>query len=88
VQVSNKPLKDILFGSFGLPGCWSQGTTKEALEQVKEAIKDYLHVMDLLSAEMEMHKCKYLPIFFQPNKGAPFCRAANYAILPGTTGGP
>jgi predicted RNase H-like HicB family nuclease len=35
-----------------LPGCWSQGATEEeALENIKEAIEDYVHVMDLLSAE-------------------------------------
>lgn len=31
----------------GLPGCWSQGRDeKEALENVAEAIRDYLAVVD------------------------------------------
>ena len=36
----------------GLPGCWSQGTTEaEALENIQEAIREYLAaVEDLLQA--------------------------------------
>jgi predicted RNase H-like HicB family nuclease len=31
----------------GLPGCWSQGATElEALENIREAIRDYLAVVD------------------------------------------
>ena len=31
----------------GLPGCWSQGATEaEALDNIKEAIRDYLAVVD------------------------------------------
>jgi predicted RNase H-like HicB family nuclease len=31
----------------GLPGCWSQGASeKEALENIKDAIRDYLDVVD------------------------------------------
>jgi predicted RNase H-like HicB family nuclease len=31
----------------GLPGCWSQGATEqEALENIKDAIRDYLSVVD------------------------------------------
>jgi len=31
----------------GLPGCWSQGANeKEALENIKDAIRDYLAVVD------------------------------------------
>ena len=33
----------------GLPGCWSQGATEaEALENVEDAIRDYLAVRDEL----------------------------------------
>jgi predicted RNase H-like HicB family nuclease len=31
----------------GLPGCWSQGATeREALESIKDAIREYLSVVD------------------------------------------
>ena len=31
----------------GLPGCWSQGgTEKEALENIKDAIREYLSVVN------------------------------------------
>ncbi len=31
----------------GLPGCWSQGTTEqEAVESIREAIREYLSVVD------------------------------------------
>jgi predicted RNase H-like HicB family nuclease len=31
----------------GLPGCWSQGSTEqEALENIREAIREYLSVVD------------------------------------------
>jgi predicted RNase H-like HicB family nuclease len=31
----------------GLPGCWSQGVTeKEAVENIREAIREYLSVVD------------------------------------------
>jgi predicted RNase H-like HicB family nuclease len=31
----------------GLPGCWSQGETEQqALENIREAIRDYLAVVD------------------------------------------
>jgi predicted RNase H-like HicB family nuclease len=31
----------------GLPGCWSQGDTEEeALENIQEAIQDYLDALD------------------------------------------
>ena len=31
----------------GLPGCWSKGTTeREALENIEDAIREYLSVVD------------------------------------------
>lgn len=31
----------------GLPGCWSQGATEaEALENIKDAIREYLAIVD------------------------------------------
>jgi predicted RNase H-like HicB family nuclease len=31
----------------GLPGCWSQGTTEpEALDNIRDAIRDYLAVVE------------------------------------------
>ena len=36
----------------GLPGCWSQGSTEEeALENISEAIQDYLYTVNLLKTE-------------------------------------
>ena len=36
----------------GLPGCWSQGATREeALENVKDAIETYVKSIDDLAAE-------------------------------------
>jgi predicted RNase H-like HicB family nuclease len=38
----------------GLPGCWSQGKTKaEALDNIKEAIQDYLITVDMLTQDKE-----------------------------------
>jgi predicted RNase H-like HicB family nuclease len=35
----------------GLPGCWSQGVTEEeALENIKDAISEYLEVINDLTA--------------------------------------
>ncbi len=40
----------------GLPGCWSQGETeKDALENIKDAIQDYLATVDELSKDKESH---------------------------------
>jgi len=36
----------------GLPGCWSQGKTeKEALENIKDAIKAYLETVEELNKD-------------------------------------
>ncbi len=38
----------------GLPGCWSQGETeKEAMENIKDAIKVYLETAEELSKKEE-----------------------------------
>ena len=38
----------------GLPGCWSQGKTKnEALENIKDAIKEYLETVEELNKDKE-----------------------------------
>ncbi|HVS83074.1 MAG TPA: type II toxin-antitoxin system HicB family antitoxin [Pyrinomonadaceae bacterium] len=34
----------------GLPGCWSQGETEdEAMENIQDAIREYLFVLDQIS---------------------------------------
>lgn len=38
-----------------LPGCWSQGETEDnALENIKEAIEDYLAVKEELTQKVEL----------------------------------
>jgi predicted RNase H-like HicB family nuclease len=38
----------------GLPGCWSQGIDEtEALDNIKDAIKDYLETADELTKDKE-----------------------------------
>lgn len=41
----------------GLPGCWSQGQTeKEALENIGDAIKEYLATVDDLVHDAEVRE--------------------------------
>jgi len=37
----------------GLPGCWSQGATEEALENIQDAIAGYLSVVNELTQESD-----------------------------------
>jgi len=38
----------------GLPGCWSQGKTEEeALENIKDAIQEYLETIEELNKDKE-----------------------------------
>ena len=30
----------------GLPGCWSQGATEEAIQNIQDAIREYLAAVD------------------------------------------
>lgn len=41
----------------GLPGCWSQGATEhEALQNIRDAIVDYLAVRDELLGDAEIRE--------------------------------
>jgi len=41
----------------GLPGCWSQGDTEaEALQNIQDAIADYLAVVDELLEDAEIRE--------------------------------
>lgn len=41
----------------GLPGCWSQGRTEtEALDNVRDAIKEYLSVISELTAGADVRE--------------------------------
>ncbi len=41
----------------GLPGCWSQGSTeREALENIKDAIQEYLAVVAEQLRDMEVRE--------------------------------
>lgn len=41
----------------GLPGCWSQGDTEqEAIDNIQDAIKEYLAAVDELVSDAEMRE--------------------------------
>jgi predicted RNase H-like HicB family nuclease len=41
----------------GLPGCWSQGETEEeALENIRDAIREYLAVVDELATDADVRE--------------------------------
>jgi len=41
----------------GLPGCWSQGASEaEALENIKSAIREYLEVVDEMTAGKDVRE--------------------------------
>jgi predicted RNase H-like HicB family nuclease len=41
----------------GLPGCWSEGDTEEeALENIQEAIQEYLAAVKEISCDQETHE--------------------------------
>ena len=43
----------------GLPGCWSQGQTEaEALENIKDAIREYLAAVDDLVSGQDVREVK------------------------------
>ena len=48
--VLHKSDEDYAVSCPGLPGCWSQGTTEaEALENIRDAITEYLAARDQIS---------------------------------------
>lgn len=45
----------------GLPGCWSEGDTeKEALENIKDAIREYLAAVAEINREQETHEVEVI----------------------------
>ena len=45
----------------GLPGCWSQGETEqEAIENIREAIREYLQARDDLIRDQETREVEVL----------------------------
>ena len=45
----------------GLPGCWSQGKTEqEALENIQQAIREYLEVVTLISKGSQIREVEVL----------------------------
>ena len=48
-----KSVEGVAVSCPGLPGCWSQGATEEALENIQDAIASYLPVVNELTQESE-----------------------------------
>ena len=45
----------------GLPGCWSQGATEEeAIENIQDAIKEYLSAVDDLVQDGELREVEII----------------------------
>jgi len=45
----------------GLPGCWSQGATEEeAIENIQEAIREYLEARDVVLKDQETREVEVL----------------------------
>ncbi len=46
----------------GLPGCWSQGATEaEALDNIRDAIRDYLAVVEQELGDVEIREIEVAP---------------------------
>jgi predicted RNase H-like HicB family nuclease len=46
----------------GLPGCWSQGATEEeAIENIQDAIKEYLEAVDEITKDAEIREVEVVP---------------------------
>jgi predicted RNase H-like HicB family nuclease len=46
----------------GLPGCWSQGATEEeAIENIQDAIKEYLEAVDVITKDAEIREVEIVP---------------------------
>jgi predicted RNase H-like HicB family nuclease len=52
-----RPEEGVSVSVPGLPGCWSQGATEhEALENIRDAIREYLAIADELVSGAEVRE--------------------------------